>query len=113
MPKSRKTQTAKPARKSGRKSANSAKRQQWATKAASRSRKARAPAARGRTSKKAAIVALLGRPDGAAIGDLTKATGWQVHSVRAALTGLRKDGKEVLRDRDAAGVTYYRLAANA
>src|SRR5260370_21019008 len=51
-------------------------------------------------SKKAAIVALLERPDGAAIADLTGATGWQVHSIRAALTGLRKEGREVLRDRD-------------
>ncbi len=66
-----------------------------------------------RSSKKAAIVALLERPDGAAIGDLIKATGWQVHSVRAALTGLRKEGKELVRAKDAAGVTHYRLAADA
>jgi hypothetical protein len=33
-----------------------------------------------------------------------------VHSVRAALTGLRKDGKEVLRDKDEAGITLYRIA---
>src|ERR1700730_15897112 len=39
-----------------------------------------------RQSKKAAILGLLERPDGAAISDLTAATGWQVHSVRAALT---------------------------
>src|SRR6266851_2637183 len=39
-----------------------------------------------RQSKKAAIVGLLERPNGAAISDLTAVTGWQVHSVRAALT---------------------------
>jgi hypothetical protein len=66
-----------------------------------------------RPSKKSAIVALLERPDGAAISDLTDATGWQVHSVRAALTGLRKEGKELVRAKDAAGVTHYRLAASA
>src|SRR3954452_1040375 len=66
-----------------------------------------------RPSKKAAILALLQRPEGAALGDLTAATGWQVHSVRAALTGLRKEGKELGRAKDAAGVTHYRLAANA
>jgi hypothetical protein len=66
-----------------------------------------------RTSKKAVIVALIERPNGAAIGDLTAATGWQVHSVRAALTGLRKEGKELVRAKDAAGVTHYRLAADA
>ena len=64
-----------------------------------------------RQSKKAAILGLLERPDGAAISDLTAATGWQVHSVRAALTGLRKDGKELVREKDNAGVTRYRLTA--
>jgi hypothetical protein len=51
-------------------------------------------AAPARQSKKAAVIALLGRPDGAAISDLIGVTGWQVHSVRAALTGLRKEGKD-------------------
>ena len=64
-----------------------------------------------RQSKKAAILGLLERPDGAAISDLTAATGWQVHSVRAALTGLRKDGKELIRTKDEVGVTRYRLTA--
>ena len=66
-----------------------------------------------RPSKKASILALLARPQGAAISDLTEATGWQVHSVRAALTGLRKEGKELLRIKDQGGVTHYRLAAAA
>ena len=66
-----------------------------------------------RPSKKAAIVTLLERPDGAALGELTKATGWQAHSVRAALTGLRNEGRELVRDKNAAGVTHYRLAGNA
>ena len=56
---------------------------------------------------------LLQRPHGAAIDDLTAATGWQTHSVRAALTGLRKAGKELVRDKDATGITHYRLAAEA
>ena len=70
-------------------------------------------AAPARRSKKAAVIALLQRPEGAAIGDLTDATGWQVHSVRAALTGLRNEGKDLVRDKDTAGVTRYRLAALA
>jgi hypothetical protein len=61
-------------------------------------------------TKKGSILALLQRPKGAAIGDLIEATGWQVHSVRAALTGLRKEGKELVRDKDEAGVTLYRIA---
>jgi Protein of unknown function (DUF3489) len=96
-----------------------------ARKSANRRQLKRAPAATGshangktgsvsppiRQSKKAAILGLLERPDGAAISDLTAATGWQVHSVRAALTGLRKDGKELIRAKDDAGVTRYRLTA--
>jgi hypothetical protein len=66
-----------------------------------------------RPSKKASILALLGRPQGAAISDLTDATGWQTHSVRAALTGLRKEGKELARIKNEGGVTHYRLAAGA
>jgi hypothetical protein len=66
-----------------------------------------------RPSKKAAVIALLARPDGAAISDLIGVTGWQVHSVRAALTGLRKEGKDLVRAKDATGVTHYRLAADA
>ncbi len=70
-------------------------------------------AATARPSKKAIILTLLQRPTGAAIGDLTEATGWQGHSVRAALTGLRKEGKELVRGKDQGGVTHYRLAAAA
>jgi|ERR1700731_3599443 hypothetical protein len=112
MPNSRKTPTPKPARKTARKSAKPTRPQRSATKvASSRAPKVHPPATPARPSKKAAIVALLERPNGAAIGDLAAATGWQQHSVRAALTGLRKEGKELVRDKDAAGVTHYRLAA--
>jgi hypothetical protein len=70
-------------------------------------------AAPARQTKKATVIALLERPDGAAISDLIGVTGWQVHSVRAALTGLRKEGKELVRGKDATGVTHYRLAMPA
>jgi uncharacterized protein DUF3489 len=70
-----------------------------------------APVAPERRSKKAVILALLQRPKGAPISDLIGATGWQAHSVRAALTGLRKEGKELLRVKNASGITHYRLAA--
>jgi len=112
MPKSRNTRTPKPAQPAARKSATPTKPQRPVAKAASsRAPKIGAAVTPARPSKKASIVALLQRPDGAAIGDLIKATGWQQHSVRAALTGLRKEGKELVRRKDEDGVTYYRLAA--
>ena len=63
-----------------------------------------------RTSKKATIEALVRRARGATIADLTAATGWQAHSVRAALTGLRKAGHAIARERFDDGPTRYRIA---
>lgn len=111
MTKSRKPNRVKPAAPPSRKTALKRARppsKRGGNTGSLRSSRPRSPA---RLSKKAAILALLERPNGAAIGDLTKETGWQEHSVRAALTGLRKDGKELLRHKDTTGVTRYRLAA--
>lgn len=44
------------------------------------------------TSKKARVVALLRREQGAVMAEITEATGWLPHSARAVLTGLRKKG---------------------
>ena len=63
-----------------------------------------------RTSKKATIEALVRRSEGAAITELTAATGWQEHSVRAALTGLRKAGHVIARERCDDSATRYRIA---
>lgn len=53
---------------------------------------AEAPAsATPRTSKASAVLALLQRDDGATFAELIEATGWQPHTTRAALTGLRKE----------------------
>jgi hypothetical protein len=48
--------------------------------------------------------------DGATIVDLTQATGWLPHTTRAALTGLRKRGYAVLRERIGAGDLAYRIS---
>lgn len=59
-------------------------------------------------TKKEKVVAALKRKNGASIDDLTKATGWQPHTVRAALTGLKKDGYSVTSEK-ADGVRRYRI----
>ncbi len=56
------------------------------------------------------ILKQLCRPNGASIAQLQKTTDWQPHSVRAALTGLRKKGHAIERGRDAKGVTRYCIA---
>ena len=59
-------------------------------------------------SKLALVIEHLQRADGATIADLTQATGWLPHTTRAALTGLRKRGYAVIRERIGAGDSVYR-----
>ena len=77
--------------------------------------KAKAPkpaqAAPERQTKASMVEALLARKEGATLNAMCKATGWQAHTCRAFLTGLRKKGMEIVRDKDAAGTTIYRLGA--
>src|SRR5207342_2937392 len=57
-----------------------------------------APSPRARAgSKSSAVVALLQREQGATITELIEATGWQPHTTRAALTGLKKKGHAITR----------------
>jgi len=58
------------------------------------------------------VISLLGRKEGATLDDLVKATGWQQHSTRAALTGLKKKGHVIEKSkRDDA--TCYRIINNS
>ncbi len=61
-----------------------------------------------RPTKQATIQDLLRRAKGASIDDLTSATGWQAHSVRAALTGVRKRGHDIERSVES-GASRYRI----
>jgi Protein of unknown function (DUF3489) len=61
-------------------------------------------------SKLALVIELLRRADGATIVDLTRATGWLPHTTRAALTGLRKRGYAVVRERISARDSVYRIS---
>ncbi len=64
-------------------------------------------------TKAGAILSQLRRPNGASVAHLRKATGWQAHSIRATLTGLRKQGHVVRRSKNAKGITMYRVAKGA
>ncbi|MEQ8441222.1 MAG: DUF3489 domain-containing protein [Alphaproteobacteria bacterium] len=68
----------------------------------------KAPKKGGKTD---AILKLMRRKQGATVPALQDATGWQPHSVRAALTGLRKKGIDIARDKNGKGETIYRAGA--
>lgn len=48
-------------------------------------------------SKTDRLLTLLRSGTGASLEEMTEATGWQAHTVRAAMTGLRKRGFEIKR----------------
>lgn len=64
-------------------------------------------------TKQAAMIDLLKRPGGASIAELTAKMGWQAHSVRAALTGLRKRDMDVVRTKGDGGGSVYRIGGAA
>ena len=58
--------------------------------AASKPRGNQSPAAARPGTKQAMLISLLKRKKGATIDDAVKATGWQPHSVRGAISGTLK-----------------------
>jgi len=63
----------------------------------------------GPISKIARVLDLLSRAEGATLAELGAATGWLPHTTRAALTGLRKKGHLMARNRNATGVTVWHI----
>jgi hypothetical protein len=57
------------------------------------------------------IIAMMRRPKGASISELTKATAWQAHSVRGAISGTlrKKQGLNVVSEKSG-DVRLYRIA---
>lgn len=68
------------------------------------------PGASRSGTKAATLVELLTRRDGASLDDLIAATGWLPHTVRAALTGLRKKGHRISRSNTNGGSRYQIVA---
>ncbi|PWK54603.1 DUF3489 domain-containing protein [Silicimonas algicola] len=63
------------------------------------------------TTKSAKLKNMLARPNGASLDALCKATGWQKHSVRAAIPSVRKAGHTVIREANGDKGPVYRLVA--
>ncbi len=61
-----------------------------------------------RASKSDLMVAMLSKAGGASLDELIAATGWLLHTTRAALTGLRKKSNIVSNEK-IVGVRRYRI----
>lgn len=57
------------------------------------------------------MIRLLLRAKGATSAELMAATGWQAHSIRAFLSGLRKKGRVLVREARKNGEFSYRIEA--
>jgi len=60
-------------------------------------------------TKSAQVITLLSRAKGATLLEISKATNWQAHSVRAFLTGLRKKDFVLAREQRGDDGTAYRI----
>ena len=58
------------------------------------------------------VIALLKRKQGATLDEMVKATGWLPHTTRAAMTGLKKKGHTIERDKRG-DVSCYRITKSA
>jgi hypothetical protein len=67
------------------------------------------PSTKPQPTKAEIVRRLLVRKAGATLNELSRATAWQPHSVRAYLTGLRKKGSQLSREERRDGSKAYRL----
>jgi hypothetical protein len=65
------------------------------------------------TTKLAQLEALLRRPEGATVDQISASIGWQAHSVRGAMSGTlkKKHGLTITSDKAEDGQRVYRIAA--
>lgn len=63
-------------------------------------------------TKLALVIKRLRREKGVTVAELMKTTGWLPHTTRAAISGLRKKGYEIITDQDESG-TRYRIVGAA
>ena len=67
---------------------------------------------KAKDTKQQRLIAMLKRPDGATIAQMTKAFGWERHTVRGALSGAlkKKLGLKVVSQKPEGGERVYRIA---
>ena len=67
---------------------------------------------RRENSKQAEVIRMLQRPEGATIGQICTATGWQAHTVRGTFAGAfkKKLGLTIVSDKPQGGERIYRIA---
>jgi hypothetical protein len=87
-----------------------APRKKQATGSAKKAAKTKTAATR--KSKQQRMIDMLRRPDGATITQLSKAFGWERHTVRGALSGAlkKKLGLKIVSDKLEASERVYRIA---
>ena len=72
------------------------------------------PATGSRPTKKDQLIKLLGTKSGADIKSLSETLGWQQHTTRAAMSGLRKAGYEVAGEKPAkGGMAKFRILSGS
>ena len=65
-------------------------------------------------TKKQELIQLLNRKSGADVATISDKLSWQTHTTRAALSGLRKAGYEVVGDKPGEGKpARYRISATS
>ncbi|MES2494301.1 MAG: DUF3489 domain-containing protein [Pseudomonadota bacterium] len=64
-----------------------------------------------RTTKIRVMLNLLVRHEGSSLEELVAATGWQPHTTRAVLTGLKKKGHPLTSTKPETGPRIYRIEA--
>jgi hypothetical protein len=77
---------------------------------ASRRALAQKDATEARTNKKAEVIAMMKRPKGATLAEISDATGWQNHTVRGFVSILgSKGGEKIESSKNAAGERTYKI----
>ena len=67
---------------------------------------------RAKATKKLQLIRMLNRKGGADVATISTKLGWQQHTTRAALTGLRKSEYEIVSEKPGQGqLSRYRIAA--